>query len=109
MTSEQASRAGRLDGEVAIVTGATSGLGREIARLFASEGAKVVVTGRDTGRGHSTVALARATGGEAAFVSADLCSESGCRILMRRRRTCSAAVDPSQQRRGRIDRQRPAG
>jgi NADP-dependent 3-hydroxy acid dehydrogenase YdfG len=39
-----------LDGEVAIVTGATLGLGREIARLFGSEGAAVVLTGRASGR-----------------------------------------------------------
>ena len=38
---------GRMDGEVALVTGSTSGIGAEIARLFAAEGASVVVTGRN--------------------------------------------------------------
>ena len=37
---------GKLEGKVAIVTGATSGMGRDSAKLFAAEGAKVVVTGR---------------------------------------------------------------
>ncbi len=35
---------GKLDGKVAIVTGATSGMGRDSAKLFAAEGAKVVIT-----------------------------------------------------------------
>ena len=35
---------GKLEGKVAIVTGATSGMGRDSAKLFAAEGAKVVVT-----------------------------------------------------------------
>ena len=41
----------RLKGEVAIVTGSTSGLGKEIARMFGAEGAQVVVTGRSAERG----------------------------------------------------------
>jgi NAD(P)-dependent dehydrogenase (short-subunit alcohol dehydrogenase family) len=64
--------AGRLDGEVAIVTGSTSGLGREIARLFAIEGARVVVTGRNVQRGEQTVGAIRDAGGDATFVAADL-------------------------------------
>ena len=36
---------GKLDGKVAIITGSTSGMGRDTAYLFAKEGAKVVVTG----------------------------------------------------------------
>ena len=38
---------GKLEGKVAIVTGATSGMGRDSAKLFAAEGAKVVVCGRN--------------------------------------------------------------
>ena len=42
-----------LKGKVAVITGSTSGIGAEIARLFYSEGAKVVVTGRNESRGLS--------------------------------------------------------
>ncbi len=41
----------RMDGELALVTGSTSGIGRAIAMRFAAEGARVIVHGRDQGRG----------------------------------------------------------
>ena len=63
---------GRLDGEVAIVTGSTSGLGAEIARLFAQEGAAIVVTGRDHGRGGLVSTSITDAGGRAVFIAADL-------------------------------------
>jgi NAD(P)-dependent dehydrogenase (short-subunit alcohol dehydrogenase family) len=63
---------GRLDGEVAVVTGSTSGLGKEIARLFAAEGAQVIVTGRDRSRGEGVVRVIADKGGSAMFVAADL-------------------------------------
>ncbi|MFI5042262.1 MAG: SDR family NAD(P)-dependent oxidoreductase [Acidimicrobiales bacterium] len=75
--------AGRLSGEVAIVTGATSGLGREIARVFAIEGAKVVLSGRDRGRGEATAEAITAQGGEASFVRCDLAHEADCVALVR--------------------------
>ncbi len=75
--------AGRLSGEVAIVTGATSGLGREIARVFALEGARVVVSGRDEGRGAMVTERVRAQGGDVTFISADLAAEEDCVALVR--------------------------
>ena len=55
-----------------LVTGATTGIGRETARLFARRGATVVITGRDTERGAQTVAAIEAEGGQAEFIAADL-------------------------------------
>ncbi len=62
---------GKLDGKVAIVTGSTSGMGRETAYLFAKEGAKVVVTGRNEARAKEVVEKIKADGGEATYVLAD--------------------------------------
>ena len=63
---------GRLAGEVAIVTGSTSGLGVEIARLFAEHGAATVVTGRNAARGAAVVRQIEQAGGRCMFVAADL-------------------------------------
>jgi NAD(P)-dependent dehydrogenase (short-subunit alcohol dehydrogenase family) len=62
----------RMAGELAVVTGATSGIGKAIAVEFASEGAAVVVHGRDPDRGGAVVERIVAAGGRAAFVAADL-------------------------------------
>jgi hypothetical protein len=62
---------GRLDGKVAIITGSTSGMGRDTAYLFAKEGAKVVVTGRNEERAKAAVEKIRSDGGEAIYVIAD--------------------------------------
>ena len=62
---------GKLDGKVAIITGSTSGMGRETAYLFAREGAKVVVTGRNEERAKAVVDRIKADGGEAIYVLAD--------------------------------------
>jgi NAD(P)-dependent dehydrogenase (short-subunit alcohol dehydrogenase family) len=62
----------RLQGKTALVTGATSNIGRAIALAFGAEGAHVVVSGRDAGRGAAVVAEVVAGGGRADFVAADL-------------------------------------
>jgi NAD(P)-dependent dehydrogenase (short-subunit alcohol dehydrogenase family) len=59
---------GMLDGKVAIVTGATSGIGRRTAELFVEEGARVVFTGRRRTEGE---ALARKLGDSGRFIAAD--------------------------------------
>jgi NAD(P)-dependent dehydrogenase (short-subunit alcohol dehydrogenase family) len=57
---------------VALVTGATSGIGRAVALKLAGEGFSVVVHGRDPQRGAEVVAAVEAAGGTARFVGADL-------------------------------------
>ena len=61
----------RLAGKTAIVMGATSGMGRAIAKLFASEGAEVVCTGRRAEKGQSLEKEIIDAGGVALFVQGD--------------------------------------
>ena len=61
-----------LDGRVAIVTGGTSGIGRETARLLGSDGARLVISGRSAERGADVVSDLRQTGVQVVFVQADL-------------------------------------
>jgi NAD(P)-dependent dehydrogenase (short-subunit alcohol dehydrogenase family) len=63
---------GRLNGKRALVTGATSNIGRAIAEAFAAEGGHVAVQGRNAERGAAVVDGIRALGGSAHFVTADL-------------------------------------
>lgn len=58
--------------QVALVTGATSGIGRAIALELAGHGFTVLVHGRDTARGEQTVKAIERAGGQARFLSADL-------------------------------------
>ena len=69
----------KLKDRVAIVTGATSGIGEASARLFAAEGASVAVTGRDEARGRKVAAAIESAGGRAIFVRADARIAGDCR------------------------------
>ena len=62
----------RLHNKTALITGATSNIGRAIAVEFAAQGAHVAVSGRDAARGAAVIEEIRAGGGRADFVAADL-------------------------------------
>src|SRR5438132_4479838 len=61
-----------LNGQTALVTGATSGIGRAIALRLGRDGAEVVVHGRDPKRGQEVVDAIVADGGKARFIAADV-------------------------------------
>src|SRR5450755_1694756 len=82
-----------LDGKVGLVTGGTSGIGRETAILFAKAGAKVVVAGGRELEGNETVDLIRAGGGDGLFVKADVSKAS----------EVAALVQKAVERFGRVD------
>jgi len=60
------------NGKVALVTGATSGIGRATALAFARAGAKVVAAGRREKEGEETIGLIRQAGGQATFIRTDI-------------------------------------
>jgi len=68
----------RLEGKVALITGAGSGIGRETAVLFSGEGAAVVVVDRDDKGGQDTVDTVKGAGDPALFVHADVSRSDDC-------------------------------
>ena len=67
---------GRLDDKVALISGAGTGIGREAAKLFALEGARVVIADVNTELGEATETAVREAGGEAMFVRTDVTDEA---------------------------------
>ncbi len=72
------------DGEVALVTGGSSGIGRAAALAFAALGARVVVASRRAEELAQTVSLIQAAGGDAFFVKADVAKAAEVEELVRR-------------------------
>src|ERR1700742_992810 len=81
---------GRLQGKVAVITGATSGIGEATARVFVSEGARVLIAGRSEERGN---ALEAELGKAAIFQGADVMHEGGI----------AAVIDTAISRLGKLD------
>ena len=73
---------GLLNGRVAIVTGASKGIGRVMSQMFAREGAKVVCAARSEGLVEETATLIRNAGGQAIAVVADAGTEAGARSIV---------------------------
>ena len=79
--------------QVALVTGAASGIGRVSAQFYAREGAKVVVSDVDEAGGEETIRLISEAGGEAFFIKTDVSKPAECERL----------IDQTVQRYGRLD------
>ena len=84
---------GRIQGKVAMITGAASGMGRATALRFAKEGASVVLTDLNSQGGETAVAECAAAGGRAVFQRTDVTSEADIK----------AAVDRGVKEYGRLD------
>jgi len=74
----------KLSNKVAIITGATSGIGKATAILFAQEGAKVVITGRRRNYGEKVVSEIQALGGICQFIQADHTDPEACSHVVER-------------------------
>ncbi|MCL2391390.1 MAG: glucose 1-dehydrogenase [Oscillospiraceae bacterium] len=72
----------RLEGKIAVITGAGSGMGRASAIKFAQEGAKVVIADIDEAGGKETLELVKKDGGEAVFVKADVSKDEDCKNMV---------------------------
>lgn len=93
---------GKLEGRVAVVTGASRGIGEEIAKLFAAEGARVVCAARTLNEGDhrllsgslsGTVRKIKDAGGQAVAVAVDVSSEEDCRKLIASAQETFGTVD----------------
>jgi NAD(P)-dependent dehydrogenase (short-subunit alcohol dehydrogenase family) len=70
---------GTLDGKVAIITGATSGIGEKIAEVFMEEGAKAVIAGRRVAEG---TVLEKRLGVNASFIRTDVSNEADVQAMV---------------------------
>ncbi len=73
----------RLQDKVALITGASGGIGRETALLFAREGASIVCVDVNDNSGKKTVKLVKDAGGEAAYKHADISNANDCAAMVK--------------------------
>jgi NAD(P)-dependent dehydrogenase (short-subunit alcohol dehydrogenase family) len=85
--------AGRVDGKIALVTGAGSGIGRATALVFAREGAKVLVADVVVDGGEETVRQIKAAGGEALFIKADMAKAAEVEAMVQKAVTTYGRLD----------------
>ena len=74
----------RLKNQVALITGAANGIGRESATLFATEGAACVLVDQDQSQGESVAKEILAAGGQAIFVAGDVSRAEDCEAMISR-------------------------
>ena len=73
----------KLDGKIALITGAGSGIGAAIAETFARAGAEVIIADRDRTAGEAVAAKISSTGARATFRALDVANESDCDAIAR--------------------------
>ena len=84
---------GRLEGKAALITGSSSGIGYETAKLFAAEGALVMVMGRNAERCEAVVKEIREKGGKAEYTLCDLYAEDAPEVLLKRMKEVFGGID----------------
>lgn len=99
----------RLQGKVAVVTGAASGMGKAIAELFAKEGSKVVVSDINLGAANATVEEIKSNDGEAISVLADVAKEEDIQNLINTAVNTYGTLDILVNNAGIMDNFEPAG
>ncbi len=101
------SKMGSLQGKVAVVTGANSGIGKRTAELFVDEGASVVLVARRLEKLQEVEAGIRANGGIAISVAADVSKEEDCKNAIQKAIDTFGRIDILVNNAGMADKHRP--